>query len=112
MYFTPEIEAFYSCLRDLFLFFSMTSLRQHIQYFNFRCKIKLDHHLDRKTPRRPLSAAPVPSARLGGKMARPKSSTSLPSELMSETGAMSRSNTTSELRERCNRRGIREREKK
>ena len=48
-------------------------------------------------------------------MARPKSVTSLPSELLrsSEEAAAvnSRGNTTSELRERCNRQRIRERDR-
>lgn len=72
-------------------------------------KKKAEESLSSK--RRPLSAAPAPTTRL--RMARPKSTTSLPSELLrSETNAMSRSNTTSELREQCNRQKIREREKR
>ena len=68
-----------------------------------------------KARRRPLSAAPAPTERSNnGRMARPKSVTSLPSELLrsSEAAAVnSRGNTTSELRERCNRQRIRERDR-
>ena len=40
--FTPEIEVFYMLFeRDLSIF-SMTSLEQHIKYFNSLCKIQLD----------------------------------------------------------------------
>ena len=41
--FTPHILVFYCicCLRYLFLL--TTSLKRHIKYFNFRCKIQLDH---------------------------------------------------------------------
>ena len=49
-----------------------------------------------------------------GRMARPKSVTSLPSELLRSSeaaAANSRGNTTSELRERCNRQRIRERDR-
>ena len=72
---------------------------------------KTDEEGQRRRPRS-ASTAPAAARQRGGKMARPKSSTSLPSELMAETPAMSRSNTTSELREQCNRDRIREREKK
>ena len=38
--FTPEIEVFHM-LFDRF-YFSMTSLKQHMEYFNFTCSIQLD----------------------------------------------------------------------
>ena len=35
--FTPEIEVFYMLFDRSLSIFSMTSLKQHIEYFNFRC---------------------------------------------------------------------------
>ena len=40
--FTPEIKVFHMLFEISLSIFSMTSLKQHIEYFNFRCKIKLD----------------------------------------------------------------------
>ena len=45
--FTPEIEVFYMPFGRSLSIFSMTSVKQHIECFNFRCKIQLDlpvHH--------------------------------------------------------------------
>ena len=41
--FTPEIEVFYMLFERTPSILSMTSLKQHMEYFNFRCKIQLDH---------------------------------------------------------------------
>ena len=41
--FTLEIEVFYMLFEKDHSIFSMTSLRQHIKYFNFQSKIQLDH---------------------------------------------------------------------
>ena len=40
--FTPEIEVIYMVLEISLSIFSMTSLKQHMKYFDFRCKIQLD----------------------------------------------------------------------
>ena len=39
---TPEIEVFYMLFDRSLSIFSMISLKQHIEYFNFRCKIQVD----------------------------------------------------------------------
>ena len=38
-----KLKYFICCLIDIFLFSSLTSLKQHIEYFHFRCKIMMDH---------------------------------------------------------------------
>ena len=40
--FTPEIEVLYMLFERYLSIFSMTSIKLHIEYFNFRCKILLD----------------------------------------------------------------------
>ena len=40
--FSPEIEVFYMLLERSLSIFSMTSLKQNIEYFSFRCEIQLD----------------------------------------------------------------------
>ena len=40
--FTLEIEVFYMLYKRSLSSFSLTSLKQHMEYFNFRCKIQLD----------------------------------------------------------------------
>ena len=40
--FTPEIEVFYMMFERPLSIFSMTSLKQHIEYSHFRCKILFD----------------------------------------------------------------------
>ena len=37
--FTPEFEVFYMLFDRYLSIFSLTSLKQHMEYFNFRCKI-------------------------------------------------------------------------
>ena len=37
--FTLEIEVFYMLYKRSLSSFSLTSLKQHMEYFNFRCKI-------------------------------------------------------------------------
>ena len=44
---TPEIEVFYILFDRSLSIFSMTFLRQHLEYFNFRCKIQLDLPVER-----------------------------------------------------------------
>merc|ERR1712037_472201 len=41
--FTPEIEVFYMLFDRSLSIFSMTSLKQHMEYFNCRYQIQLDH---------------------------------------------------------------------
>ena len=41
----PEIEVFYMLFDRSLSILSMTSHKQHIEYFNFRCKIQLDLHV-------------------------------------------------------------------
>ena len=43
--FTPEIEVFYLLFEISLPIFSMTSLKQHIECLNFRCKIQSDLHV-------------------------------------------------------------------
>ena len=40
--FTPEIEIFYLLFDVSLSIFSKTSLKHHMEYFNFRCRIQLD----------------------------------------------------------------------
>ena len=44
--FTLEIEVFYMQFDRYLSIFSMTSLKQHMEYFHFRCKIQLDLPLE------------------------------------------------------------------
>ena len=45
MNFTPEVQVFYMLIERPLSIFSMTSLKNHIEYFHFRCKILLDLNL-------------------------------------------------------------------
>ena len=40
--FTAEIEVFYMLFDRSLSIFNMTSLKEHMEYLNFRCKIQLD----------------------------------------------------------------------
>ena len=40
--FTPEVEVFYMLYERSLSFFRMTSLKQHMGYFNFLCKMQSD----------------------------------------------------------------------
>ena len=40
---TPKIEVFYQLFDRSLSIFSMTSLKQHMEYCNFRCLVQLDH---------------------------------------------------------------------
>ena len=40
--FTPKIGVFYMLFERSISIFSLTSLKQHIEYFHFRCEIQLD----------------------------------------------------------------------
>ena len=51
--FTPEIEVFYMLFKRSLSIYSMTSLKQHMEYFNFRCQIQLDHHVLQKNRVKP-----------------------------------------------------------
>ena len=51
--FTPEIEVFYMLFYRYLSTFSMTSLKQNIEYFHSRCKIKLSLPVDWKVLRGP-----------------------------------------------------------
>ena len=39
--FTPEMEVFYMLFETSLSIFGRTSLKQHMEYFHFRCKIQL-----------------------------------------------------------------------
>ena len=57
--FAPEIEVFYVLFEKSLYIFSVTSIKHHIQYFHFRCKIQLDHPVRARGPLLDVDVAAV-----------------------------------------------------
>ena len=43
LYLTPETEVLYLMFDRFLSLFNIPSLKRHIEHFNFRCRIHLDH---------------------------------------------------------------------